>query len=292
MTRQRRPDVPGSWYHVMNRGADRQDIFGHDRDFGRFEDLLAQSTQIGGIQIHAWCLMTNHFHLLVHCPDGGLSDAMQALQRQYTQWYNSRYRRDGPLYRGRFHSVEIVTDEQLVTAGRYIHRNPIALMPAATLSAYRWSSLGVYAGRRPQPAWMSADRLAAQFGGDGAAYRRFVETELASDGPSQRRGGNRPLTLGDLVGAVVAVTDVGEFTLRTSTHGRRNLPRLVAAAMAVELRVASSVELTHYFGVASQAAVRSLARRGRVAIASQGDAASLRLRVLDELFGGELQQSA
>ncbi len=292
MARPLRPDLPDSWYHVMNRGADRQDIFGHELDYLRFEQLLEDATMDAGLRLHAYCLMTNHFHLLVHCPQGGLSDAMQAIQRQYTQWYNARYRRDGPLYRGRFHSVDVTTDEQLTTVGRYIHRNPIALMPAPALSAYRWSSFGVYAGRRPRTAWLTVDRLAGGFANDSSAYRRFVETEIASDLPGQRAGGSRDLTLDEVVSAVTTVSCVAARSVRESTRGSRNLERLVAASLAVELRAASASTLAAYFGLASEASMRSLARRGRVAIAAQPDAASLRRRVLDELFGAELQQSA
>ena len=90
--------------------------------------LLADAVGRFGIEIHAYCLMTNHFHLVVHCPIGGLSRAMQSVERRYTQSYNERYRRDGPLFRGRFHSVDITTNEQLARLTRYVHRNPLAFV--------------------------------------------------------------------------------------------------------------------------------------------------------------------
>lgn len=286
MARARRNDSSGAWHHVMNRGSDRQDIFGCDADFVRFERLLADVVETTAIEVHAYCLMTNHFHLLVHCPDGGLSTAMQRLEQHYTQWYNSNYERDGPLYRGRFKSVAIDSDEQLTTVGRYIHRNPTALVPAGALSAYRWSSAGVYTARRARPDWLTTERLSAPFGSNPAHYRAFIEQELPSDG--LRQGTLRRLSIADVIAGVARTTGLDESTIRRAGRGVANPARLVAISLAVEVRAASVADLADYFGLASASSVRGLARRGRVLTASDDSIATLHRSALAAAIAGEL----
>ena len=281
MPRLPRPDEPGGWHHVMNRGADRQDIFGSGADFARFESLLAETVDEHHIEVHAYCLMTNHFHLLLHCPDGGLSHAMQAIQRQYTQWYNSIYQRDGALYRGRFRSVNIEDDRQLTTVGRYIHRNAIVLVPARSLSAYRWSSFGVYCARRSAPPWLTTTRLEADFAGSSAEYRAFVEQELPSDDPVAPGVSVSFASLMEAVSAAFGDPD----TAQRAGRGVSNPARLTAIALAVELRVDGTEELARHFGLRNPGSVRTLARRGRVAIAADPGMAAGRRRVLDMLYG-------
>ena len=125
--------------------------------------------------------MTNHFHLLLQCRVAGLSEAMHSLEARYARWFNDRYERDGPIFRGRFTSVLVDSDEQLLTVWRYIHRNPLALVPRDALVAYRWSSFGPYLQRRPGADWLVADDVTAAFGGDVDRMRAFVETDLPSD---------------------------------------------------------------------------------------------------------------
>ena len=146
------PTMPDAWHHVMNRGADRQDIFSDDATTSQFEGLLGDATVRFGVEVHAYCLMTNHFHLLLHCPDGGLSRVMQSVERHYTQWYNARYRRDGPLFRGRFRSVDV--DDRRAARAQPVDTSTATRSRSCrstSLAAYRWSSFGVYLGRRRPP---------------------------------------------------------------------------------------------------------------------------------------------
>ncbi len=143
----------------MNRGVDRAIVYVHDRDRLSFEKLMGHLAVELGLEIHAYCLMGNHYHLLLHCPDGGLSTFMQQLSSSYTRIVNERLGRDGPLFRGRFHSVPVVSELQIAYAAAYIHRNPIDLVPEAALDAYRWSSYGVYMGRRSAPTWLTRSTI-------------------------------------------------------------------------------------------------------------------------------------
>ena len=102
MPRTPRCDAPGVWRHVMNRGIARRPIFETAGDVRFFEAQLARTVRDGLIEVHAFCVMTTHFHLLARSPCGRISDAMQAIQNRYARWFNRGRLRDGPVFRGRF----------------------------------------------------------------------------------------------------------------------------------------------------------------------------------------------
>ena len=105
MARSLRLDFPGAVHHVMARGHERSRIFRDDRDRNRFLQLLGSAAQDHAILIHGYCLMDNHYHVLVETPEGGLSRAMKAISGRYGQWFNWRHKRSGHLFEGRFKSV-------------------------------------------------------------------------------------------------------------------------------------------------------------------------------------------
>jgi putative transposase len=112
---------------MMNRGIDRQPVFFADADGVKFGRRLAEVHERFGVETLAYCLMPNHYHLLIRLPGGGLAAAIHHLGSLYTRNTNDRTGRDGPLFRGRYHSIRVDTDEYLLWAARYIHRNPLAL---------------------------------------------------------------------------------------------------------------------------------------------------------------------
>jgi REP element-mobilizing transposase RayT len=268
----------------MSRGADRQDIFSADVDFARFETLLGDVVEQFAIEVHAYALMTNHFHLIAHCPDAGLSGAMQSILSRYASGYDHFYERVGPLFTGRFVSVPITSDDQLATAGRYVHRNPLAFVPLRLLGAYRWSSYGVYIGHRSTPDWLSTDMLGCESGDTAVRYREFVETAHASDNTSPD---GRPLVVAPTIDAIIdAVSTVSAVEPTALLRNRRrtpNDPRLVAVWAAVELRSAGTAEIATRFDLASQASVRATARRARVRSTHDGALRALMLQTMSEL---------
>jgi len=155
---------------VMNRGADHQRIFFSKRDGEAFEQLLAEGTEREGVELHAYCLMPNHFHLLLHCPDGGLSSFMHRVGTLYARRMKLRRDGDGPLFRSRFRSVSIESFEHLAQVWRYIHRNPADLSPPIDLTTYRWSSLRYYAGLATTPPWLQTTTLLQYCAGDYLDY--------------------------------------------------------------------------------------------------------------------------
>lgn len=149
----------------MNRGAGRCDIFLDDRDRIEFGRVLGHAAERFGVEVHVYCLMSNHFHLLVRCPDGRLSEFMQFLGSHYTRGFNDRHETDGALMRGRFTSREVLADDHLVASFRYIHLNPLSLLAGAPLDRYRWSSLRTYLGHRRPPTWLHIDFFLGWLGG-------------------------------------------------------------------------------------------------------------------------------
>ncbi len=118
MSRPLRIEYPGAWYHVMNRGASGRTIFRSDRDWHTFLSLLGDLAATFAVEVHAYCLMGNHYHLLIHTPRGILSGAMRHLNSLYTQRYNRFHRTDGPLFRGRFKAIVIDADTYLAVVSR------------------------------------------------------------------------------------------------------------------------------------------------------------------------------
>ncbi len=170
MPRQLRIQYPGAMYHVMSRGNRRQDIFLDDVDRQDFLKTLAEACQKTGWQVHAYCLMGNHYHLVVETPNANLVAGMAWLQGSYTIRLNARHKLIGHVLSGRYKAqvVEASGSGYLRTACDYVHLNPVRaglLKSQERLLAYPWSSFGYYlAAPRHRPQWMRVDRLLGEHG--------------------------------------------------------------------------------------------------------------------------------
>src|SRR5271166_5556376 len=197
MPRKLRLEYPGAIYHVMNRGDRRDDIVWDEADRRRFAEALGEACGKTGWQVHAWCLMRNHFHLVVETPQPNLVAGMQWLLGTYTARFNRRHKVFGHLFSGRYKSliVDGAGGGYLKTVCDYVHLNPARarlLKPEEPLSAFAWSSYPLYLSppsRRPP--WLRVGRLLGEEVGEhhyGKEIRESVEARaerLVAEGLSQ-----------------------------------------------------------------------------------------------------------
>ncbi len=178
MPRPIRIEYENAYYHVMNRGAGYRDIFHGEKDFEAFLLTLAEAHQRFGIQVLCYCLMSNHYHLLIKTPEANLGRAMRHINGVYTQRYNRLHKTDGPLFRGRYKAILIEEDSYQLQVSRYIHRNPLEAQMVAKLDDYPWSSYPMYLKQQPIPEWLYPQEIFGQLGvkrRQAEKYRAFVE---------------------------------------------------------------------------------------------------------------------
>jgi putative transposase len=175
MPRKRRVDHEGAWHHVMNRGVAHARIF-DDATAKIFLIELRDACGRHRVQVHGYCILPNHYHLLLFTPEAGLSAAMQTLSSRFTQSVNRYHERDGPLFRGRFRSVLIGDDAHLARVSQYIHLNPVEAGLVARAEDWRWSSAGSYLGVASKPEWLHTGSVLEMFGPTNreAAYARYL----------------------------------------------------------------------------------------------------------------------
>lgn len=179
MSRPLRIEYENAYYHVMNRGRGRQCVFPSTDYYMDYLQCLAEAHQRFGIEIQAYCLMGNHYHLLIKTPRGNLSRAMRHIDGVYTQRHNRRKKADGALFRGRYKAIVIDASNYLLQVSRYIHRNPIELKKplVSPLDEYSWSSYAAYINKIKPPEWLYRDEVYSELGSfrKFSAYKTYVE---------------------------------------------------------------------------------------------------------------------
>jgi putative transposase len=179
MARPLRIEIENAWYHVMNRGTNRCALFNRDLLPKLFLTLIQETVEMFGLEMHGYCLMGNHYHLLVKTPRANLSRVMHHIDGVYTQRYNRMENRDGPLFRGRYKAILIDAENYLVAVSRYIHRNPVEARLCASPQEYQWSSYPAYIGEAERPKWLIVDELVSYVHPEGASsYREMIENPL------------------------------------------------------------------------------------------------------------------
>ena len=146
MARKIRKWYPGIILHVMNRGTNHQNIFLDESDFQFFIALIKDTQKEFPFILHAYCLMTNHYHLLIETIDSEIWDIMKRIDQIHARYFNTKYGRDGGVFRGRYKSSEIESDEYFLQTSRYIHMNPFVANMVKEPSEYIWSSYRTFLG--------------------------------------------------------------------------------------------------------------------------------------------------
>ena len=230
-------------YHITSRGNAREKVFFTRSDRETFLEILTQVVERYGWICHAYCLMTNHYHLLIETPNSNLSRGMRHLNGVYTQWVNRQMKRTGHLFQGRFKSILVEKESHLLELARYIVLNPVRAKMARSARDWRWSSYRATAGQVPAPSFLTIAWILAQFGDTPsratAAYRRFVQ---------QGKGVGiwDELQRGSLLGTEEFVDQIApllneqtgdtEFNRSTRLMGRPTLARIFSAVHNKEAR--------------------------------------------------------
>jgi REP element-mobilizing transposase RayT len=206
MARQSREWVAGSIYHVFSRGSNRQAIFLNDGDYVEFELLLASSFRKYELDCFGWSLMPNHWHGIVRCPVGGLSQFMKHVNHRYALRFDRRWGRTAHVFASRFGAVLQSTERQFLWTLRYVARNPVEAGICASPYDARWTSFAATAGVAPAPEYLRIDEILECFDDDRDRARRryidFVMGEPTGDvrDPLTASGAGRPLATA-MVGA-------------------------------------------------------------------------------------------
>lgn len=297
MSRPIRIAYPGAWYHVMNRGRRAEDIFLDPHDYKAFAELLEETCEAWNIRIAAYCLMPNHYHMLVHTPEGNISRAMRHVNGVYTQRFNSRYQLDGQLFRGRYKSILVSGDSYLLQLVRYIHRNPLKAGTVENLNAYPWSSHKAYLSVAKKWNWLHKAFILKLLTGEKKAqirtYRRFVAVDEDKEieevmgrnrwpslfGPKDFmdwvkatyrgiRGGDEMPQVRELypdpqkiMSSVCDFYDVARGELFLTKRGTFNEPRCVAIYLLRRLRRDSLKEIGNLFHLEKYSSVSSIIER-------------------------------
>ena len=297
MSRPLRIEYPDAWYHVMNRGRRREKIFSSPEDYQAFIKVLQEAAGLWNFKIAAYCLMPNHYHLLVQTPDGNLARAMRHINGIYTQRFNRRRKTEGQLFRGRYKAVLIEADSHLLEVLRYIHRNPLRARLAKELNDFPWSSHPGYLSSAGQWAWLHKDFLLSMLsngkGGRLAAYRAFVSLDDTAETakfyglkklPSVFGGDGfkdwlkerfqdlrfkeeipESRVLAPAVATIIAATcthfKISPEQLNRSRRGQENQPRDIALFLVRTLTRKTMREIGMHFGIGNSSSVGSVIAR-------------------------------
>ena len=175
MTRAWRIEYEGALYHVLARGNERGVIVHDNKDRRMFLDTLEQMSERFDIDLFAYVLMDNHYHLLLQTRRANLSKCMQWFGVTYTRRFNLRHERSGHLFQGRYKNMLVENDAYLLQLSYYIHRNPLRAAMVKRLASYKWSSYPAYAYGRNIPAWLDTDMILSQFLNVADRHRAYRE---------------------------------------------------------------------------------------------------------------------
>ena len=232
MSRPLRIELAGGLYHVTSRGDRREDIYHDDADRLAWLDVLAQCCERFNWAIHAWCQMSNHYHLIVETVEGKLSAGMRQLNGVYTQSVNRRHRRVGHVFQGRYKAILVERDSYLLELSRYVVLNPVRAAMVKHARQWKWSSYRAMVGDDARPPWLNTRWLLSQFGAQRArqiaGYAEFVQQGLRGPGVWEHLRGQIYLGGDAFVAGMQA-----RLTDEDSEH--REIPRAQRRALAQSL---------------------------------------------------------
>jgi len=225
MTRPLRVEYPDACYHVINRGNYQEKIYINDRDKEKFLEYLEIAAERFSIIIHGYCLMSNHYHLLVQTPDSNLSKAMQWINVSYATYFNRKRDRHGHLFQGRFKAILIDADEYLKHLSRYIHLNPVRAEMVSSPAEYPWSSYAAFIGQQKAPLFLETNWLLSIFGRNKKQARRNYRDFVEKGDAKTVENPNKQVTEGFLLGDADFVKWLKE-TFLSGRYDEKEIPQL------------------------------------------------------------------
>lgn len=286
MSRPLRIQFSGAVYHVMNRGTARQATFLNDGDYQSFLQTLGEANRQWGIEVYAYCLMKNHYHVCLSTPKGNLARVMRHVDGLYTQRFNRSRQRDGSLFRGRYKAILIDADQYLAQVVRYIHLNPVQASIVQMPEDYRWSSHRQYLQAKGAPTWVNTAEVLEVLGGskdfhefvlsgNEEALEKFYESgrqspvlggeqfvrrvrepmaKLASEYPRYQRRGVQA-SPEQVIGRVAKMYGIPKEEILRGVRGKENEARKVAMYLVRRCCDQTLNETAKLFGLGSYGAV-------------------------------------
>lgn len=184
MARPLRLEFPGALYHITSRGDRREDIYDDEDDRLLFYDVLNEVYERYNWRIHAFCLMSNHYHLIVETPDANLSIGMRHLNGVYTQRFNAKQHRVGHVFQGRYKAILVQKESYLLELSRYIVLNPVRARMVRSAKDWPWSSYRATVGQDEIPKWLYTDWLLSDYSKQRATAIRYYK-KFVADGKGQ-----------------------------------------------------------------------------------------------------------
>jgi REP element-mobilizing transposase RayT len=227
MARPLRIEYPGAFYHVMHRGNAGSDLFKNERDREKFLEYLGKAVSRYQIRIHTYCLMTNHYHLLVETPHANLSQAIKWINVSYAAYFNRKRRRCGHLFQGRFKAVLVDADEYAKLLSRYIHLNPVRAAMVANCRDYPWSSYPALGGYDKSPEWLEIDWLLSLFGRNPGKSKKYYRNFVESVQNQEIENPSRDVVSGVILGGADFINWVKQEFL-SKKPGTREMPQLTS----------------------------------------------------------------
>jgi putative transposase len=240
MSRPWRIEFEGAFYHVLLRGVEKRDVFRDNVDRLNFLSILGRMSERFVVDVYAYVLMPNHYHLLIKTNDPNLSRSMQWLGTTYTGHFNRRHNRSGHLFQGRFKSILVENDAYLIQLSCYIHRNPLRAGLVERLADYRWSSYLAYAYGRAQPEWLDTEFLLSQFTQPNK-HKAYREKTQAYAEEEKRIW--EDVRHGLLLGTEEFVDRIKATYLEGQTHKEIPQQRMVARNQAPEVLLSKMAEI-------------------------------------------------
>ena len=325
MSRPLRIEYPGAWYHVMNRGRRREDVFHLKEDYDAFLQVVRESVDLWNLKVSAYSLLPNHYHLLVQTPEGNISRCMRHINGVYTQRFNRAHDTDGQLFRGRYKAVLVEGDSHLLEVMRYIHRNPLRAGLVNRLDDYYWSSHLGYLSSAKHWNWLHRDFLLDMLSSEKRdrklAYIDFVaqgEPETITSFYSMKKlpsllGGEKfsewikekyyhlglqkevpeaqilALTPAEVIGQVCSYFNLDEESLKKSRRGVENVPRDVAIYLSRRYCRMKLTEIGEHFGLSNYSTVSSAAERIKVLRNNDRDLQQHLEKIKSQIIKGQRQ---